>query len=87
MLQCSQKDNERGKKETIAARVKVGGGTIGSRGKMPIPFFIDTYKHIPRVYKQERTCRAWRGGRSKTRFRKIEWEIISRIPSFSNVAG
>jgi hypothetical protein len=30
----------------IAARVKVGGGTCGSRGKkMPIPFFIDTYKH------------------------------------------
>jgi hypothetical protein len=35
------------KKRKIAARVKVGGGTSGSREKtMPGSFFIDTSKHI-----------------------------------------
>ena len=73
------------KKGKNAARVKVGGGTSGSRGKKCQFLFLLIHTSIE--YKQKRTCRAWRGGRSKTRFRKIEWEIISRIPSFSNVAG
>jgi hypothetical protein len=36
----------------IAARVKVGGGTCGSREKkMPIPIFIVTYKHRESIKK------------------------------------
>ena len=50
----------------------------GSREKNDGFYFNIQYKHM--MYKKRSTCRAGRGRRSETRFRKIEGEVCPGFP-------
>jgi hypothetical protein len=48
----------------------------GSRENNDGLYFIKQYKHIVGCIAKRNTCRAWRGRRSKTRFRKIKGNVF-----------